>query len=227
MLANPDIQPSASINRWIVAILMYHFELVHVKGVFHGPDGLSRRPKQPNDPEADEDENDRYEDWIDRLNGFMHLIQPIRPYHDPPANVLLVLENTIPLADTLDVTDKADKIQFLTEDEPRQLNANDTDLTYDEVPRTEAAIAGDDRVEQVRKFLDDLKRPAEMTDADYKKFIKYATNFFLDADHLYRRDASGAHKLVDRQSSRIGILRALHDDLGHKGIYATCAAVLE
>jgi hypothetical protein len=41
MLANPDIQPSASINRWIVSILTFHFTLVHVKGTFHGPDGLS------------------------------------------------------------------------------------------------------------------------------------------------------------------------------------------
>jgi hypothetical protein len=41
MLANPNIQPSTSINRWIVSILTFHFTLVHVKGAFHGPDGLS------------------------------------------------------------------------------------------------------------------------------------------------------------------------------------------
>ncbi|KNZ76664.1 hypothetical protein J132_09197 [Termitomyces sp. J132] len=40
MLQNPDIQPSASMNRWIMAILMFHFELVHVKGTFYGPNGL-------------------------------------------------------------------------------------------------------------------------------------------------------------------------------------------
>jgi hypothetical protein len=42
MLANPDIAPSASINRWIISILVFHFTLVHVPGSFHGPDGLSR-----------------------------------------------------------------------------------------------------------------------------------------------------------------------------------------
>ena len=31
MLSNPDIQPSASINRWILSILMFHFDLVHVQ----------------------------------------------------------------------------------------------------------------------------------------------------------------------------------------------------
>ncbi|KAH7920041.1 hypothetical protein BV22DRAFT_987628, partial [Leucogyrophana mollusca] len=43
MLANPDLHPGASMNRWIIGILMFHFELVHVPGVNHGPDGLSRR----------------------------------------------------------------------------------------------------------------------------------------------------------------------------------------
>jgi len=41
MLVNPDIQPSASINHWILLILTFHFTLVHVKGTLHGPDGLS------------------------------------------------------------------------------------------------------------------------------------------------------------------------------------------
>ncbi|KAI0351155.1 hypothetical protein OH77DRAFT_1380533, partial [Trametes cingulata] len=43
MLNNPDEVPGASMNRWIVTILTFHFRLVHVPGVLHGPDGLSRR----------------------------------------------------------------------------------------------------------------------------------------------------------------------------------------
>src|SRR5271155_2576762 len=41
MLKNPDVAPSASINRWIVSILMFHFELVHVPGTHHGPESGS------------------------------------------------------------------------------------------------------------------------------------------------------------------------------------------
>ena len=62
MLANPDIAPSASINRWILGILMFHFTLVHVPGMHHGPDGLSRRRSQPEDEEEPEDD---FKDWID------------------------------------------------------------------------------------------------------------------------------------------------------------------
>lgn len=50
MLQNPDIAPSATINRWIMAILTFHFKLVHAPGIIHGPDGLSRRPIQPDSP---------------------------------------------------------------------------------------------------------------------------------------------------------------------------------
>ncbi len=37
MLKNPDIAPSAAVNRWIIGILSFHFVLVHVPGTRHGP----------------------------------------------------------------------------------------------------------------------------------------------------------------------------------------------
>jgi len=44
MLNKPDLHPNAAMNRWIAAILIFDFELVHVPGTKHkGPDGLSRR----------------------------------------------------------------------------------------------------------------------------------------------------------------------------------------
>ena len=67
MLANPDIHPSTSINRWIVSIFTFHFELVHVKGTHHGPDGLSRRLVQPDNDinDINKEDDDEFEDWID------------------------------------------------------------------------------------------------------------------------------------------------------------------
>jgi hypothetical protein len=62
MLNNPDLQPNATINWWIAAILLFNFKLVHVPAEkHHGPDGLSRQ--EPVEGE-DEDEDD-LEDWID------------------------------------------------------------------------------------------------------------------------------------------------------------------
>jgi hypothetical protein len=82
MLNNPDIVPLASMNQWIVSILTFHFELQHVPGKSHRPDGLSRRPPQPdndsNNNESDE-ETEEFKDWIDNLYGFVNMINnPIR-----------------------------------------------------------------------------------------------------------------------------------------------------
>ena len=57
MLAIPDLSPSASVNRWILSILTFYFDLVHVPGTMHGPDGLSRRRPQPGDEPEPEDED--------------------------------------------------------------------------------------------------------------------------------------------------------------------------
>jgi len=62
MLANPDIQPNAAINRWIAAILLFDFKLVHIPAEkHHGPDGLSQH--EPAEGEVDKEDNP--EEWID------------------------------------------------------------------------------------------------------------------------------------------------------------------
>jgi hypothetical protein len=61
MLSNPNVQPNAAINRWIAAILLFDFKLVHVPADKHkGLDGLSRHKPVPG-----EDEDGNPEDWVD------------------------------------------------------------------------------------------------------------------------------------------------------------------
>src|SRR5882724_7461075 len=68
MLNNLDIQPGATVNRWIVGIKLFQFELVHVPGRLHtGLDGLSHHATSPNDP-IDEDED--ADEWLDRTMSF-------------------------------------------------------------------------------------------------------------------------------------------------------------
>jgi hypothetical protein len=77
MLNNPDIQPNATINRWIAGILLFNFKLIHVPAAAHSAaDGLSRRLRSDQDPP----ETDDYEDWIDQSYGFyMHLANAVDP----------------------------------------------------------------------------------------------------------------------------------------------------
>ena len=63
-ISHLDVQPNATINRWIAAILSFDFKLVHVPAAKHtGADGLLRRRKAP------EDGKEEVEEWIDRTVG--------------------------------------------------------------------------------------------------------------------------------------------------------------
>ncbi|KAL0945056.1 hypothetical protein HGRIS_012010 [Hohenbuehelia grisea] len=67
MLRHPDFVLSASVNCWIVYILTFHFTLVHVPGTQHRPDGLSRRPLQPEDNPEEDDIMESEEEWMDNI----------------------------------------------------------------------------------------------------------------------------------------------------------------
>ena len=182
MLQNPDIAPSTSINRWIVSILMFHFTLVHVAGSHHGPDGLSRCPRQPDDDPSDE--NDDFEDWIDNLHGFIHQINDI---HQPPT--------LFPQISLFVGT------QSLSEEE-----IHSSSDSYDIVPRTEFTKSDDLCLQKVYKWLQDLARPADLSDSDYTTFIRYCTEFFVDSNRLWRKDMQGSHKLMAFPDRHLEIL---------------------
>src|SRR5882757_2672083 len=81
MLEHPSIGPNATVNRWIDAILLYHFTLRHVPGKTFGPDGLSRREAQPGD-----EKHLDFEEDTDNLGGISKFEYPD-------------LENNVPDAD--------------------------------------------------------------------------------------------------------------------------------
>ena len=69
MINNPDIQPNASIHRWIAAILLFYFKLKHIPGSKHaGLDGLSRCRQSIDDEEIDKT-LEEVEEWLDEVIG--------------------------------------------------------------------------------------------------------------------------------------------------------------
>ena len=208
MLNNPDISPSASINRWIVSILTFHFHLVHVPGSTHGPDGLSRRPRQPDD---DPDFPDDFNDWIDRLYGFMHQIND--PFAiEQPNTIFSAFANNLAGA------------QISNSEEETSLDNEDS---YDQIPRKASAIAEEERLPIIHHWLTTLARPPSMSDSDFASFMRYATEFFVDGDRLWKKDPHGKHKLVVERNSRWKVLVGTHDNIGHKGFYPTRATILD
>src|SRR5882724_3504302 len=76
MLNNLDIQPGSTVNRWIVGIKLFQFELVHVPGRLHtGLDGLSWHAISPND-RVEEDDVD---DWLDKTMSFSIILINSQP----------------------------------------------------------------------------------------------------------------------------------------------------
>ncbi|KAG5649411.1 hypothetical protein H0H81_004030 [Sphagnurus paluster] len=257
MLSNPDIQPSASINRWITAILMFDFKLVHVKGTHHGLDGLSRWPPQPGDPEPTKEEDEEiFEDWVDHMYGFMHIIQPLIPPRPPSPIVEVFAGAQITSEEEDDDKEEANKAEdrplpthqdLVRRNPPRNRNPDtgllapqinrtekirpvepiEKEIPYKAVPRSYKAQLEDARIIKVRKWLEDFKRPEGMEDKELATFVWFATGFFLDGTRLWRQHRDGAHQLFARLESRIAILKAVHDDLGHRGFYATRAALTD
>ena len=217
MLKNPDIAPSASINRWIVSILMFQFTLVHGPGTHHGPDGLSRRRPQPGDEAEPEDD---FEDWVDQVNGFMHFINPtpgLVPLQTPllatPTVACYVIKST-------SASTGSDE------------NTAGASLHYTDIPRSDSAKAADDRLTTVKYWLTNLEWPVdllELPDSEYNTFMRYCTEFFVsgDDDRLWRKDSKGHHKVTVPQERRLFLISTAHNDVGHHGFFATNALITE
>jgi hypothetical protein len=208
MLNNPDVVPNAVLNRWIAAIMLFDFDLVHVPAERHGgPDGLSRRQVVLEDPVEDGDP----EDWIDEACGFaMELVNWPR---------LSITKRTAAASPYLLTATKAGR------DSPtRSVFALEDSV---EIPQTQKAKEKDGRLLIIEKFLREPKRPVRLSDAEHARLLRQASVYFVLHDKLWRRSANGKHQVVVPEKKRFGILKQAHDDLGHKGPFVVRNRLLD
>lgn len=96
---------------------------------------------------------------------------------------------------------------------------------YEEDRRSEANKKRDAKLPLIKLWLSNpLVRPEGMNDDDeYRSFMRYASHFFLKEGKMYRKTLEDglAHKLVVDKVHRMYMMRATHDGLGHRGIFAT------
>jgi len=212
MINNPDIQPNATLNRWIAGILLFDFKLRHIPGKDHvSADGLSRRPKAPEDPV----EIDDTDDWIDHAYSF--------------AIDCLNRQNVAcPIKDG-DTKAAVKSVKGLKISQPQSPTAFVLSLHQAEIeiPRAEKSKTKDEKIKEIKSFLEAPEQPISMDDQGFKQFIKKASNFFVLDGQLWKKDQQGRHKLVIPEERRLGIIRQAHDELGHKGIYTVRTRLLE
>ncbi|CDO77998.1 hypothetical protein BN946_scf184723.g5 [Trametes cinnabarina] len=232
ILNNPDLAPSASMNCWILAILTFHFRLVHVPGTSHGPDSLSRRLAQPGDDPV-EDPNE-FEDWIDCVHGFLHMILPLpapwRRWERDPAQMLALADATEDGHNFSggEENDEEDERAIRVANRSAIRIASETEaVNFAEpegevaMPYSEQAKKADEWLQSVEAWLRTLMCPDGLSDTEYATFVCYAQNFFSNDRKLWRKSTDSAHKLVVWPEKQLDILRTAHDRLGHRGQYAT------
>jgi hypothetical protein len=214
MINNPDIQPNASINRWIAGILLFDFKLKHVPGKDHAPaDGLSRRPRAPEDQDDVEDPDE----WIDHAYAFateaLNWMPKIRNAHSGLGAHAIY----IPGSD-----------QHTGSGEPASSYIAST--THLEIPRNDLSKLRDLQLTEIQTFLDDPENFTHtVTGADsLSKMVKRASRFFVINNQLWKKNVHGRHQLVIAENAkRLSLIKQAHDDLGHKGIFTVRTRLLE
>ncbi|OBZ72853.1 Transposon Tf2-9 polyprotein [Grifola frondosa] len=166
--------------------LVIEVDARYIKGMLQNPD-IAPQPDDEDEPEDD------FEDWIDRIHGFAHLVNPHptqKVTRDSLASIYTIDEPHPHSRHSSQVPEGEGESQ----DPPVD--------SYDIVPRSIQAIALDQRLLLVRDWHRTLERPTQFTDADYETFVKFAVQFFVDSDRLWKRDPHGAHKLAIEESMR-------------------------
>ena len=94
---------------------------------------------------------------------------------------------------------------------------------YPEERRTAAAVRQDERLLDLRQWLKNPRvRPEGYSDKEYAKLVKLSRVHYLGKDgSLFRRSPDGQNKLVVPKDERMFVMKAAHDSLGHRGVYAT------
>lgn len=214
MLNHPDVQPNATINRWIATILLFHFKMVHVPAAKHtGADGLSRRPRA----EEDGEEEDDVEEWIDRVNGFaLWELWRREPVVGKEVFLGEVLEDEevegglVEAAVDEDEGEDAEGESAVDEDEGEVL-----------IPRSEAAEKRDERLRDMARLLATQEFPDDMDERTRRQLVKSARRFMVWGGELWRKRANGQHQKVPRRGRRSRLLRIAHDQMGHRGVFST------
>ena len=195
MLHNPDLVPSAAVNRWIAGILLFNFQLRHVAGTSHtAADGLSRRPRADSEPIDDPDEA---EDFVDRAYSFaMEVHNPVDP--TPLHAMIHGVPHTLA--------------------HEAMLEPVTTNLA---LPAASSRIEkAERRLRDIELYFKNKEVPAGLGERQVRDFAREVNKYFLREGKLWRKHPDGRHTQYVIRGRRLAVLKNAHDDLGHKGKFA-------
>jgi transposase InsO family protein len=86
----------------------------------------------------------------------------------------------------------------------------------------DSEYSGEDLV--LGRYLETLERPSEIDDDGFRRLRTKAKHFFVRDGHLYKRSRKRGlppRRVIGLRQQRWEIIKALHDDIGHRGKDAT------
>jgi hypothetical protein len=86
----------------------------------------------------------------------------------------------------------------------------------------EGEYIGDDLM--LGQYLETLRRPDGLNDAQYQQLRKKARRFFVRDGYLFKRGRKRGfppRRVVGTQDQRLEVIRELHDEIGHRGKQST------
>ena len=197
MLNNPDIQPNATINRWITAIQLFDFKLTHVPTDKHkGPDGLSRR--EPIEGEDNNNNNDNPEDWIDKALALGIWVESWVSHHQANSANTSVWTFDIP--------------------------SGDYATTF---PPSDNASKADDHMTTIHQYLTTRQHPPGLEGEALTQFVSKTRQFLTFNGRLWWRQMDSCHQLYAMLPQCFNLIHNAHNQLGHKGFYFTCRTLLD
>ena len=175
MLNSPEL-PNSAMTRWLWAIKLYDFDIVHVPAAKHAAvDGLSRRKRAP----EDESEDEGAEEWLDYFVGGTRVVGSDEYW--------------------VDEMEEERRIEELDEEK------------YAEEP--EWGRIGD--------YLQTLRCPEDYNPEQRNRLHKKAFGFFLKDGRIWKKGGEMPREVIAQEERRKEILRAGHDEQGHKGHRST------
>lgn len=89
------------------------------------------------------------------------------------------------------------------------------------IPLSDKAIKAELRLRGIQHFLTTLERPPHLADAEYRQFICQASDYFVSGKQFFRKSREGRVQLIPDKADRLQLIKYAHDELGHKGAFAT------
>jgi hypothetical protein len=82
-------------------------------------------------------------------------------------------------------------------------------------------------LQEIHTFLNTLQLPKDLSWSQLTSFLQQTSGYFITEEKLCQKQGSGQHQLIVDIKDQFEILCKTHNNLGHKGIYATQRTIID